>query len=132
MSEPLSPGAYIHKAEIALSGARILLQAGDADGACSRAYYAMFDAAHAALFALDVEGLDAPIKTHNGLIAKFGRHVVMTNRLAAEFGSDLNRVQNLRELADYSGDPVEADRAAWAVGRAAAFVLAIKSKFFSR
>jgi len=92
----------------------------------------MFDAAHAALFALAVEGLDAPIKTHNGLVVKFGRHVVMTNHLASEYGSDLNKVQTLRQLADYSGDPVEADKAVWAVERAAAFVAAVKTKFLGR
>ena len=63
MSDAPSPKTYIAKAEAALSGARLLLQSGDADGACSRAYYAMFDAAHAALFALGIEQLTAPIKT---------------------------------------------------------------------
>lgn len=36
------------KAERAAASARVLLDAGDADGACNRAYYAMFDAARAA------------------------------------------------------------------------------------
>ena len=35
------------KALIAASSAQILLDAGDVDGACNRAYYAMFDAARA-------------------------------------------------------------------------------------
>ena len=43
------------KALIAASSAQILLDAGDVDGACNRAYYAMFDAARAALLA---SGLD--------------------------------------------------------------------------
>nr|WP_281799719.1 HEPN domain-containing protein [Methylocystis echinoides] len=47
------------KAKRALSAARLLLTAGDGDGACNRAYYAMFDAAHAALFALAIEKFDA-------------------------------------------------------------------------
>jgi uncharacterized protein (UPF0332 family) len=129
MNERLSPESYIHKAEIAVVGARALLQLGDADGACSRAYYAMFDAAHAALFALGIEELSAPIKTHNGLIAKFGQHIVLTGHLSAEHGADLNKVQNLRALADYSGDATAIDKAAWAVERAAAFVAAVKDKF---
>jgi uncharacterized protein (UPF0332 family) len=37
------------KARKALASARILLTAGDSDGATNRAYYAMFDAAIAAL-----------------------------------------------------------------------------------
>lgn len=62
MNDAPSPKTYIGKAETALSGARLLSSSDDSDGACSRAYYAMFDAAHAALFALGVERLTAPIK----------------------------------------------------------------------
>ena len=39
------------KARTAAASARILLSAGDYDGACKRAYYAMFDAARAAFIA---------------------------------------------------------------------------------
>jgi hypothetical protein len=53
----------------------------------------------------------------NGLVAAFGRRVVATGNLAAEHGGDLNKVQTLRELADYSGDPFDIDKAAWAVRR---------------
>jgi len=121
--------SYFLKAKAALSAAKLLLEAGDADGACNRAYCAMFDAAHAALFALGAEDAGAPIKTHNGLIAKFGQRVVASGHLAAEFGADLNRVQSLRLLADYSGDPVTLDKAKWAFERAEAFVSAVSSKF---
>ena len=53
----------MEKASRALSSARLLLGDGDAEGDCNRAYYAMFDAAHAALlFAcwheLEFEGLE--------------------------------------------------------------------------
>jgi hypothetical protein len=44
------------KAQTAATSARILLNAGDVDGACNRAYYAMFDAARAALLASCVSG----------------------------------------------------------------------------
>lgn len=37
------------KAAQAVASAKVLLATGDADGACNRAYYAMFDAARAAL-----------------------------------------------------------------------------------
>ena len=37
------------KASQAAASARLLLDTGDADGACNRAYYAMFDAARAAM-----------------------------------------------------------------------------------
>jgi uncharacterized protein (UPF0332 family) len=39
------------KAVRACISARVLLDLGDVDGACNRAYYAMFDAARAALLA---------------------------------------------------------------------------------
>ena len=127
MSDAQSPKAYIAKAETALSGARLLLRSGDADGACSRAYYAMFDAAHAALFALGVQHLTVPIKTYNGLVAQFGQRVVLTGYMPAEHGEALNKVQRFRQVADYSGDPVSLENANWAVEQAEAFVAAIRS-----
>ena len=125
----LTSQSYLRKADDALSAARLLLQAQNGDGACNRAYYAMFDAAHAALFALGVEGLAAPIKTHNGLVAKFGQHVVLAGRLADTHGEALNKVQRIRELADYSGDPVSLTDAASAVELAEAFVAAVRARF---
>jgi uncharacterized protein (UPF0332 family) len=124
-----SASSYFRKAEAALSAARLLLKVGDADGACNRAYYAMFDAAHAALCAVDAGRLAAPIKTHNGLLAKFGQRVVATGHLPVACGGDLNKVQSLRLLADYSGDPISPDMAAWAVERAEAFVAAVRARF---
>ena len=126
MSAGGSARAFLRKADAALAAARLLLQTEDSDGACNRAYYAMFDAAHAALISLGVENAAAPIKTHNGLLAKFGQYLVATERVAAEHGGDLNRVQSLRQLADYSGDPVAPDKAAWAVERAEASVAVVR------
>lgn len=52
------------KAGQALASARLLLDAGDPDGACNRGYYAMFDAARAALISAGAEiG-----KTHKGVL----------------------------------------------------------------
>jgi uncharacterized protein (UPF0332 family) len=129
MTRRHSPRTYIAKAERALSTARLALQAHDPDGACDRAYYAMFDAAHAALFALGIEGLAKPIKTHNGLVAKFGQAVIVAGHLPTARGQDLSKVQKYREIADYSAEPVELADAAWSVERAEAFVAAVKKKF---
>ena len=115
MTTELSPTIYMRKAESALDSARLLLEADHADDACNRAYYAMFDAAHAALFALGVDEIKAPINTHNGLVAKFGKHLVLGNHLATEHGEEFNAVQRLRQIADYSGDHVSRTDAAWAV-----------------
>jgi uncharacterized protein (UPF0332 family) len=124
-----SPKTYMRKADTALSSARRNLQAGDSDAACDRAYYAMFNAAHAALFALGSEGLARPIKTHNGLTAKFGQEVVVAGHLPADHGQDLNNVQKFRLVADYSADSVDLADATWSVERAEAFVDAVKKKF---
>ena len=127
MSDALSPLTYLAKAAAALSGARLLLHSADADGACSRAYYAMFDAAHAALFALGVEQKTAPIKTHTMLVGRFGQYVVLAGHLPATYGETLNRVQRFRQIADCSGDPVSVENAEWAVEQAEAFVAAVRS-----
>lgn len=44
----MTPQELITKAQRALASAKLLLGSGDVDGACNRAYYAMFDAARAA------------------------------------------------------------------------------------
>ena len=48
MKTTLTPAALLAKAERACASARVLLELNDTDGACNRAYYAMFDAARAA------------------------------------------------------------------------------------
>ena len=113
----------------ALAGARLLLQAGDAEGACNRAYYAMFDAAHAALIAVGAELPDALIKTHSGVIAAFGQHLVRSQQLSSEYGATFNKVQRLRHLADYTGEPIRIGDATWALQQAEAFVQIITEKF---
>jgi uncharacterized protein (UPF0332 family) len=51
MTNQLTPKALMAKAVRACESARVLLGLGDVDGAANRAYYAMFDAARAALIA---------------------------------------------------------------------------------
>lgn len=95
------------KAVQAATSAKVLLDAGDADGACNRAYYAMFDAARAALLASGA-AVEAEIaRTHSGLITAFSLHLVKTGRVALELGKALNKAEELRLVADYKGDPVD-------------------------
>lgn len=129
MTRRHSPRTYIAKADRALATVRLNLKDKDPDGACDRAYYAMFNAAHAALFALGVEGLTKPIKTHSGLEAMFGRELVLGDLLPAEHGRNLSKVQKHREVADCSAEPVDFGDAAWSIERAEAFVEAIRRKF---
>ena len=70
MSDGLTPGVQMAKA------ARALFDLNDVDGACNRAYYAMFDAARAALLASGAPVQPDIGKTHSGLIAAFGQHLV--------------------------------------------------------
>jgi uncharacterized protein (UPF0332 family) len=93
------------KAAKALASARILLAAGDSDGATNRAYYAMFDAATAALAWAGIGTAQDHHKTHGGLIGGFGLHLVQTGRLPAELGRSLNRVHELRLTGDYLAEP---------------------------
>lgn len=116
------------KAIRAAASAKMLLDAGDADGACNRAYYAMFDAARAALL---VSGAPEIARTHNGLISVFSLHLVKSGRVPVELGKTLNKAEELRLLADYKGDPVEIEDAVWVVHQAHNFVQVMQTLFLS-
>ena len=132
MTPPDMPASYLRKSRRALQTAQSLIELGDTEGACNRAYYAMFDAAHAALWAAGAQEPGAFIKTHSGLIALFGQELVKTGRIDAEQGRALGRVQKVRLLADYTADPPPEDDARQAVAQAEAFVTAIAAAFFMR
>lgn len=120
------------KAIQAAASAKVLLDTGDADGACNRAYYAMFDAARAALLASGAPVEPEVAKTHNGLISAFSLHLVKTGHVPVALGKALNKVEELRLVADYKGDPVEMEDAGWAVSQAQAFVQAMQTAFMSK
>ena len=103
--------AYIAKAERTLASARSLLAIDDAEGACNRAYYVMFNAAHAALYAAGFGERTAAIKTHSGLLSFFGQKIVGTERIASEYGRAINRAGRLRTAADYLLDSPSVEEA---------------------
>ncbi len=113
----------MQKADRALASARLLLDAGDTDGACNRSYYAMFDAARAALSGEDTA---ETARTHGGLIAAFGLQLVKPGRLPRELGRMLNRAEEVRLLADYTGGSVEPAEAREALSQAENFVEAVR------
>ena len=119
------------KAQRALTSARTLLADGDNDGACNRAYYAMFDAARAALLACKAPVPPEVAKTHSGLISAFSLHLVKTGSFPVELGKSFNKAEDLRLIADYKGDPLEEADARWVVEQAGEFVGAIQDRFFS-
>ena len=122
----MRPEELFHKASVAVVPSELLLKSGDFDGACNRAYYAMFDAARAVLLVTGVVDDLASIKTHNGLISAFSLHLVKTGLVSVELGKAINKVEDLRLLADYKGDEVELDKAQWALKQAQEFVEAMR------
>lgn len=124
----MNPAGLMAKASTAVASARLLLDAGDADGACNRAYYAMFDAARAALIWSGAPVEPTVAKTHSGLISAFSLHLVKTGRLPVELGRALNRAAEIRLVADYAGEEVTADKVLWLIEQAASFVETVRQK----
>jgi uncharacterized protein (UPF0332 family) len=120
-------GSLLAKAAHACASARLLLQSDDLDGACNRAYYAMFHAARAALIA--VEAPDMGGKTHSGLIAAFGLHLVKNGPLPVELGRSFNHVEHVRVIADYRDEAVSAGDVRAVIEQAETFVDAIRRQF---
>ncbi|MEY3526232.1 MAG: hypothetical protein RL543_2 [Pseudomonadota bacterium] len=121
----MTSGELMDKAVMALHSARILFDAGDLDGACNRAYYALYDAARAALIATQAPPEVLAARTHSGVIAAFGLHIVKRGLIAAEHGRAFNRLHELRMIADYRGDSVEAEQIVTALSEADAFLKAV-------
>ena len=105
-----------------------MLDAGDSDGASSRAYYAAFDIARAALIAAHSPVPTEVAKTHAGLISAFSLHFVKSGHISADLGHFLNKAHQVRLVADYKGDPVEFEIAKEVVEQAARFVEEITAK----
>ena len=118
------------KARRALASANKLLQDGDNDGACNRAYYAMFDSARAALIASKAPVSPEIAKTHSGLIAAFSLHLVKPGLFPVELGRAFNRTEDLRLVADYKGDPITEEESLWALQHAKTFLEEVEKRFF--
>jgi uncharacterized protein (UPF0332 family) len=114
------------KAVRACASARILLDLNDVDGACNRAYYAMFDSARAALLASKASVPPDIGKTHGGLITAFSQHLVKNGPIPKEIGRLLKRAEEIRLVADYKGDSVELSDAREMVEQAERFVEAMR------
>ena len=116
----------LRKALRAGESAQLLLRDGDLDGACNRAYYAMFDAARYALLVSGAPVAEEVARTHGGLISAFSLHLVKPGLVPIELGRALNRAEEIRLVADYKGDPVSSVHAEWVVGTALAFITAMQ------
>ena len=113
---------FLQKAETGVKSAKVLPDLGDTDGACSRAYYAMYDAARATLEWAGVVPAHGAFKTHHGVIAAFSLHLVKPGLFPAEPGRAIQRAQSVRQVADYEASPVPYDHAAETVRAAESFV----------
>ena len=123
----MTPQELMTKASRALASAKLLLDNGDVDGACNRAYYAMFDAARAALLSVNAPVPAEIARTHSGLITAFSLHLVKSGHIAIEHGRSLNKVEDLRLIADCKGDPVTLENAAWALEQSEKFLAAVQA-----
>lgn len=124
----MTPADLLDRAKRAAESAALLLDSGDLNGACNRAYYAMFDAARAALIATQPPPASEAIKTHSGLISTFSLQLVKTGRVSVELGKSFSKVADIRLIADYSDEEVSADRARWAVEQAKEFVKSMRAR----
>jgi len=74
-----------------------LFRDGDYEDAVSRAYYAMYHAARAALSTVNVFP-----KTHEGVVSEFGRKFVVAGIFPRELGKNLADAKAARETYEYS------------------------------
>ena len=88
--------ANLERAEQSIQADKGLTASGFCDFAASRAYYAAFYAATAALLN---EGLE--FSKHSGVIASVHQRLVKTGRLDTEQGKQLNWLFELRNVGDY-------------------------------
>ncbi len=86
----------IERAKKYLKSEQLLLEAGDYESCVSRAYYAMFFVAEAALLSKGQS-----FSSHKGVISGFGEHFIKTGILPKRLGRDLNRAFGKRQLGDY-------------------------------
>lgn len=119
----------LDKAIRAAQSAKLLLDNGDDSGACNRAYYAMFDAASAALRAFEAPIIDEKgriASNHSGIISSFGLLIVKEGHLPRELGRALNKAEIIRLEADYLAGAIKKEDALWMVEISEKFVDSVK------
>jgi uncharacterized protein (UPF0332 family) len=99
--------------------ARVLFRASLFSGACSRAYYAMFNAARAMLFAKGYQREKA--KTHKTVLRLFSREFVQEGSFDPQLARALRKAADARNIANYEGG-VTHDEAAQVMATLEAFM----------
>lgn len=87
---------YLERAVEALNASQLLLREHFFPDAISRAYYAMF---HAAMAALSTE--EVSVKTHKGTINQFHQLFINTGKLPQELGRAFSYAFEKRSSSDY-------------------------------
>jgi uncharacterized protein (UPF0332 family) len=114
--------ANLERAEQSIRAAQELTAGGFYDFAASRAYYAAFYAATAALLG---EGLG--LNKHSGVIAAIHQRFIKTGKLSKDQGKELNWLFELRNVGDYGATAhVSQQDAARAIQAAESFLRAIQ------
>jgi uncharacterized protein (UPF0332 family) len=130
MPDP-EPEAYLRKAHQNLSVADLALKAGHYDACCSRAYYAAFQAAVAALWAAGIRPsreLDRTL-SHRAVQGEWAGRLVYRRKLyPAELRSVLGALYDFRLEADYAAKPVRERDARGATLRARQVVAAVDQR----
>jgi uncharacterized protein (UPF0332 family) len=104
-----------------LQAARELIDSGHAAAAISAAYYAMLNAARAAL-----SEHDEYAKTHGGTWSLFSRRFVATGAFDAEIYRPTGRAQEARQEGDYEAAPLSIELAAEIGDDASRFIDAVE------
>lgn len=110
------------RAEDSLSSAELLFKEGYNDFSISRAYYAMFYAAEAALLTRDLK-----FSSHKSVITLFGQYFVKSGIFPSELGRDLAKAFDERITGDYSFEPsITSEMVKNAIVRTENFIVNIK------
>ena len=116
----------LERAQESLQAAELCLQQGLVNSAASRAYYALFQAAH---IAMKVAGFAQGEWSHPGLQAAFARELIRRRKIyPAVFRDYLSAGLRTRHVADYGLAGVSQKTALRLVRRAASFVAAVEEK----
>ena len=87
----------------------------------------MFDAARAALLSVHAPVPTEVAQTHSDLNAALSLQVVKPGLVAVAHGRALNKVEDLRLIADYRDAPVTVENATWALEQSSNFLLAVQT-----
>ena len=115
---------FLDVARRKLKAARVAFGAGLSQDAAGAAYYAMLNAARAAL---SEENLYA--KTHRGVWTQFSATFVKTGRLDAHLAQRAEKAREAREEADYGVGGANAEEAETMIAHAEGFLAAVEALF---